>query len=136
MTIRYPVRPISLMEAIEEGWRTLGDGSPIRPAIDIEERDDALVLTAVLPGIRPEDVEITLTGPLLHIRGEFKKEGTVEHERYVLQERRFGSFERRLELPVRVHGEKAEASFENGVLTVRMPKAEEARATRVTITAR
>jgi HSP20 family protein len=106
-----------------QSWRS-GEGQS-QPAIDVHETADDVVVTAALPGVKPEDVEITMTGQSLIIRGEFKADEKVERDQYLYQERRYGSFGRQLQLPIRVQGEKAEASFENGVLTLRIPKSEE-----------
>jgi HSP20 family protein len=106
-----------------QSWRS-GEGQS-QPAIDVHETADDVVVTAALPGVKPEDVEITMTGQNLVIRGEFKADEKVERDQYLYQERRYGSFSRQLQLPIRVQGEKAEASFENGVLTLRIPKSEE-----------
>jgi HSP20 family protein len=93
--------------------------------LDVYETDNELVVKAALPGIKPEDVDITLTGDCLTIKGEAKAEDNVKEEDYFLHERRYGAFSRAVTLPVPVVGDKAEAKFENGVLTISLPKAEE-----------
>ena len=112
-------------------WRTVAGAS--WPAIDIHDTPEEVVLTAALPGIKPEDVEITMTGQTLTLRGEFKADQTVEQSRYLVQERRYGTFHRQIELPVRVQGDRAEASFENGLLTLRIPKSEEVKPRQIQI---
>ena len=116
--------------------RTLGgDGSTVNPALDVRETDDDLVVTVALPGLKPEDVNITITGQSLQIRGEFKADESVNRDNYLYRERRFGSFSRQLELPVRVQGDAAKASFENGLLTLTIPKAEEVKPRQIQVKA-
>jgi len=94
-------------------------------ALDIYQTKDTVVVKAPLPGVKPEDVEITITGDVLTIKGETKVEENVEKEDYFFQERRYGSFSRSVTLPDGLKTDKAEASFEDGVLTLTVPKAEE-----------
>lgn len=116
-------------------WRTLANGEGIAPPIDVRETDDELIVTASLPGIKAEDVDITMTGQHLTLRGEFKSADEVDGERYLYRERRAGSFSRSLELPVRVQGDRAHASFDDGILTLRVPKAEEVKPRQIRISA-
>jgi HSP20 family protein len=106
------------------GGRAQGDGMPM--PVDVMEHDDSLVVKASLPGVKPEDINITVQGNQLTIQGEMRSDteqkGTVHH-----QEHRYGRFVRSMTLPERVNSEKAEASFENGMLTLRLPKEEAAR---------
>ncbi len=95
------------------------------PAVDMYETDDSVVVKATLPGVKPEDVEISVTGDTATLRGEIKREEEVREENYVRRERFYGSFCRSLILPTRVVADDAEAVFENGVLTLTLPKAEE-----------
>jgi HSP20 family protein len=101
------------------------NGEAPAPALDVHETGDEIVVTAALPGLKPEDVDITITGQTLSIRGEFKADEKVERDQYLYRERRYGSFHRQLQLPVRVQGDAATATFEDGVLTLKIPKAEE-----------
>lgn len=116
-------------------WRTLSGGESITPPIDVHETADEIVVTASLPGMKSEDVEITMTGQNLHLRGEFKADERIERDQYLYRERRFGSFSRNIQLPVRVQGEKADATFTDGVLTLRIPKAEEVKPRQIRINA-
>lgn len=95
------------------------------PAMDIYETDSEVVLKCALPGVKPEEVDISMTGDLLTIKGETKVEEQVKQEDYYLQERRYGAFTRSVTIPVPVVAEKAEARFEHGILTLTLPKAEE-----------
>lgn len=116
-------------------WRTIGGGDTVNPPIDIHETDDELVVTASLPGMRAEDVEITMTGQTLTLRGEFKADEEIKRDQYLYRERRFGSFSRTIQLPVRVQGDQAKASFTDGILTLSIPKAEEVKPRQIRINA-
>jgi HSP20 family protein len=105
-------------------WRQL-DGEMLNPAMDVHQTGDEIIVTASLPGLKAEDVDITITGQTLAIRGEFKADEKVERDQYLYRERRYGTFHRQVELPVRVQGDATTATFEDGVLTLKIPKAEE-----------
>ena len=96
-------------------------------AIDMYETKNDVMVRAALPGVKPEQVEVTITGDALTIRGESKDENEIKEENYVRKERRYGSFSRCVTLPSGVKADKAEATFENGVLTLKIPKTEEAK---------
>jgi HSP20 family protein len=115
-------------------WRS-PQGEGVTPTLDVHQTGDEIVVTAALPGVKAEDVDITLTGQTLQIRGEFKSDENVERNQYLYRERRYGSFNRQLQLPVRVEGDKTEAHFEDGVLTLRIPKAEEVKPRQIQIKA-
>jgi HSP20 family protein len=105
-----------------QDWPTTAEQRGWSPFVDIEETDDAYVVEAELPGVRREDVNIELVGNELAITGEVKeRERTGALRR---QTRRTGRFEYRLGLPNQVDAAKVEANLNNGVLTVRVPKAE------------
>lgn len=117
-------------------WRTIsGGGETITPPIDVHETPDELVVTAALPGMKAEDVEITITGQQLTMRGEFKADEEVNRDQYLYRERRYGTFSRSVQLPVRVEGDRADATFTDGVLTLRIPKAEEVKPRQIRINA-
>ncbi len=117
-------------------WRTIGGGSEsLTPPIDVHETGDEIVVTAALPGIKAEDVEITMTGQTLTLKGEFKADDEIAKDQYLYRERRFGSFSRTLQLPVRVQGDRAEAAFTDGVLTLSIPKADEVKPRQIRINA-
>lgn len=86
-----------------------------------------------LPGIEKDNVEVNLTDHTLTIKGEKKKEEEVKEENYYRAERSYGSFLRTLDLPKDVHADKVKASFKNGILEVRMPKTEEAKAKEIKV---
>jgi len=95
-----------------------------RPAMDVLEEEGAYIVKASLPGVKPEEVEITLTDNTLTIKGEAKADKEVKEENYHLRERHYGSFLRTMTLPMAVDTEKVEAMHENGVLTLHLPKSE------------
>ena len=112
-------------------WRTLAGSA--WPAIDVHETPEAVVVTAALPGVKPDEVEITVTGQTLTLRGEFKADESIDRGQYLYQERRYGTFHRQIQLPVRIQSDRAEASFESGVLTLHVPKAEEVKPRQIPI---
>ena len=92
--------------------------------LDVYTTQDAIVIRASVPGVNPDDVEITVEGSAVAIRGEIKPEKTEDGATWLLQEQRYGAFARTLDLAMPVQADKAEAHFENGVLTLTIPKAE------------
>jgi HSP20 family protein len=106
------------------------------PAVDMYQTDDAVVVKSAIPGIKPEDIDISITGDTLTIKGETRVEEEVNEENYIRRERRYGSFCRSLALPLPVVTDKAEAEFENGVLTLTLPKAEEVKPKAIKIKAK
>jgi HSP20 family protein len=105
------------------------------PPIDIYETTDAYKVVAELPGFSPDEVDVTVNEGTLTIKGERKFYDEVNEENFHRVERRFGAFQRLVSLPAQVDSEKVEASFEKGVLTVSIPKAELAKPRRVEIKA-
>lgn len=103
------------------------------PAIDVEETTDDLIVRAELPGIRKEDVSISYEKGLLTIRGERRFENENQNRNYHRLERSYGTFTRSFVLPTSVDPDKAEASYEDGVLELVMPKREEARPRQIEI---
>jgi HSP20 family protein len=93
--------------------------------LDIYTTKDAILIRASVPGVKPDDVEITIEGNTVKIRGETKAQQAEEGATYMLQEQHYGSFSRTIDLGMPVQAEKAEAKFENGLLTLMIPKAEE-----------
>lgn len=104
-------------------------------AVDVLENDDEYVVKASVPGMNPDDIEITLEKNILTIKGELEKHEEDENEQYHVRERRYGSFSRNIRFPVDVNGEAIEASYENGILTLDVPKAEEVKPRRIAVKA-
>jgi HSP20 family protein len=102
-------------------------------ALDVAETEDEFEVKAVIPGINPDDLEVTFTHNTLTIRGESKEEHEKKEARYHLRERRYGSFSRSITLPSDIQSEKIEANYEAGILTLRLPKSESAKPKRIPI---
>ncbi len=103
------------------------------PAVDIYETEQSVIVKAELPGIDPKDVEVTVHEGTLYLKGERKYEKEVKEEHYHHVERAYGSFARSFELPASINEDKVEADFKDGVLTLTMPKREEAKAKKIKI---
>lgn len=106
-----------------------GPGMTSSLALDVKETPDQFVVTASVPGVPPADIDITVLGDTLRIRGQRTDEIEEQREgtRWLLRERRFGAFERTVSLPSVVEPERAEANFGDGVLTITLPKADVAK---------
>jgi len=132
-----------LDRAFEEGLiGNVNDGLSLYEGlapVDVYQTDDAIVVEAAMPGVKPEDVDISVTGDTLTIRGEVrevKSTDSGEGRQYHVRERRYSRFARSLTLPSMVDANKAEAEIENGILTLTIPKAEEAKPRQITVKAK
>lgn len=116
------------------GWRDteLFDS----PSVDLYQTENEIVVKASLPGMKAEDIQISVAGDVLTLRGETSSEEEVKEASYHIRERRSGSFARSIPLPAAVQSEKAKAEFENGVLTLTLPKAEEMRPKTISVKAK
>lgn len=124
-------------EAFTRPWGLTDGGRGMgMPAVDMYQTDDDVVVKTAVPGIQPEDVHISVTGDTLTIKGEVKENNDNKQKAYHIREQRWGSFERTLTLPTNVKADKAQAEFENGVLTITLPKAEEVKPKTVTVKAK
>jgi HSP20 family protein len=119
-------RPLS----VRDGW------SMASPAIDMYQTDNEVVVRASIPGIKAEEVQINVTGDVLTLKGEVKQEEERKDRAWHIREQRFGSFERSVALPTSVKSDKAEAVFENGILTITLPKADEVKPRTINIKAK
>ena len=136
--------PFRDMVAMSEAVDRLFDenGFPVRnggyrlasPALDVVENENNFVVKAEMPGFAPEQVDISIEGTTLTLRGNVKDEAEKDEGQYHIRERRQNSFVRTLSLPVTVNTEKATAEFENGILTLTLPKKEEVLPKRIAIT--
>ncbi|MBI4789403.1 MAG: Hsp20/alpha crystallin family protein [Chloroflexi bacterium] len=123
MTLRQAMDRL-FEDSVVRPTRMWGDGPAGRTLpLDVYTTKDAIVLRASVPGVNSNDVEITIEGGTVTIRGETKP--PAEEGTYLLQEQRYGPFARAVELGMPVQADKAEASFRDGVLTLTIPKAEE-----------
>ena len=126
-------------EAITRPFGLTGNGHralAAAPAIDMYQTDDEVVVKAAMPGIKSDNVQINVSGDLLSIKGEIKQEEESKTKSWHIREQRWGMFERQLVLPTNVVADKAKAEFENGVLTITLPKAEEVRPKTITVKAK
>lgn len=114
---------------------TLRDGWSV-PAVDMYQTDDEVVVKASIPGFKAEDVQISVTGDILTLRGEVKQEDEKKDKAWHIREQRWGSFERSVALPTEVIADKAKAEFENGILSITLPKAEEVKPKTITVKAK
>lgn len=130
--------PFGDMVTLREAMDRLFEESVVRPqesgeqaaagqslAVDVYEEDNALVVKAAVPGVKPEELDINITGDVLNIKGEIKKDREISNENYHQREFRYGAFCRSLRLPIEVDVDKAEALFKDGILTLTLPKPEE-----------
>ena len=103
------------------------------PPVDVQETPDAYLFHAELPGLTKDDINITLENNVLRLSGERKLEKDAKKENYHRVERTYGTFTRSFTLPTQVDADKVQASFENGILTVAVPKAEQAKPRKIAI---
>lgn len=115
---RFPTLPRLLSRDERVGF--------LRPHVDVKETDKAVVISAELPGLNDQDVDVELRDGVLVIKGEKKVETEKDEDNFHLTERRYGSFQRSFRVPESVDDAKVQAAFENGVLTVTLPKRTEA----------
>jgi HSP20 family protein len=145
-----PWRPFREMEEMERRsedifgrpfapavWRRF----PVRemawaPAVEVFEKEDKFVVKADLPGVKEEDIDVSIEGDTLTIKGEKESESEVKEESYYCCERSYGSFYRSIVLPTTVDAKKIEANYEDGVLEVSLPKAAEVKPKKVTVSAK
>jgi HSP20 family protein len=105
-------------------------------AVDMYETSEEVVVKTALPGVDPEDIDVSVAGDTLTIKGETKVEEEEEGTNYIRRERRYGSFSRSVAIPTNVVADKAVADFSKGILTLRLPKAEEVKPKRIEIKTR
>jgi len=115
------------MPGMEMGWA---------PAIDVFEKDDRFVVKAELPGMEEKDIDVSVVGNRLIIKGERKAESEVEKEDYYYSERSYGSFSRSIDIPSDVDAKKIEANYEDGVLEVTLPKTPGVKPKKVSVSAK
>jgi HSP20 family protein len=115
----------------EGGW-----GQVSGPAVDVAETAEDVIVTASVPGIKADDLKISLTGDVLQLSAQTTEETERKDARYHLRERRSSAFSRSIALPAPVESDRCQADFENGVLTLRLPKAQAARPKTITIKAK
>jgi HSP20 family protein len=107
--------------------------APRFPAINVWSGQDAAVLTVEVPGVEPNDLDISIVGESITLSGERKGAELAENERYHRRERGDGRFDRTLQLPFRIDPERVEATFSEGVLQITLPRAEEDKPKKITV---
>ncbi|MCC7450385.1 MAG: Hsp20/alpha crystallin family protein [Anaerolineae bacterium] len=133
---------VSMSEAMnrlfDEAFIMPRDGgmSMTSPKVDVVENADNIIVKAEMPGFDPNNVDCRVEGNMLMLRGEYKQENEKQEGQYHMRERRQGSFARSIPLPTEVDADKANAEFENGVLTLTLPKNEAAKPKRISINAK
>ena len=115
-------------------WPLPFEGAGLSVPADVVETKDNVIVKLSAPGVKPEDIYISVVGDTLTIKGETRSEEQFEEGSYLHKERRFGSFQRTFSLPASVASDKSKAEFENGVLTLTLPKAEEAKPKSIKVT--
>jgi HSP20 family protein len=114
----------------------LRDGGWSAPAVDMYQTDDEVVVKVALPGFKADEVQINVTGDVLSLRGELKREQEEKDKAWHIREHRWSSFERSVALPTQVQADRANADFENGILTITLPKAEEVKPKTISVKAK
>ena len=126
-------RPFSLLDEVEAMARKMFDGEKplfstgLLHSLDVYREKDDLVVKAELPGIKKKELDISLEDDMLTIKAEKKQEEVTDDADHYISERRFGQYSRTIKLPFNVDAEKISTTFKNGLLEMRLPKAEEAR---------
>jgi HSP20 family protein len=134
-----PWRPFggltSLRSEMDDLWNRFFSDLPVlrrheeewAPSVDLSENKESFIVQAELPGVDQKDVNVTISGSILTVKGEKKKEEEKKDEHHHSVERYYGSFQRSFQLPANVQTDKIEATFDKGVLKVTLPKTEEAK---------
>jgi HSP20 family protein len=120
-------RPLWRLPVDERGWM---------PAVDVFEKEDRFVVKAELPGMKEDDIDVSVVGDTLSIKGEKKTEAEIKDEDYYRCERSYGSFYRSIPIPSNVDANKIEASFEDGVLEVTLPKSTKVKPKKIAVSAK
>ncbi len=145
--LRTPLRPLRELELMGQQFqedfvkpfvRSVWERMPVEerawaPPVDVFERDDEFVVKAELPGMKLQDISVSVSDDVLTIKGDKKTEPDVKDENYYRNERTYGSFVRSIDLPEGVDSKRVEASYEDGVLEISIPKAAGAKPRQVNI---
>lgn len=125
-TVTHNVNPINQSPMHEDTWAqpAAENDAEGQLTIDVYQTDNDIVIKSTIAGVKPEDLDISINNDMVTIKGERKNEETIAHGSYYYQECYWGSFSRSVLLPVDVISDKAEASLKNGILTLRLPKAD------------
>jgi len=123
---RFGFPSLRRMFDMEPGWRPMSTFSFSAPAIDMSEDDKTYKISAELPGLDAKDVDISVSGSTLLLKGEKRQEKEEKEKNYYFSERAYGSFQRAFELPASIDRDKIAADFSKGVLTITLPKTSDA----------
>ena len=126
-----PIWPFGLM-----GRRLPAEEMTWAPSVEIYENNDSFIIRAELPGVDRDEIDISMAGNTLTIKGKRRPAADVKEEQYLYCEACYGSFSRSITMPAAVDADKIEATYENGVLEIRVPKAKEAMPTKIEVKAR
>ncbi len=131
--------PLSFPVREEEPWapssfaQNEGEGAEGQLTIDVYQTENDIVIKSTIAGVKPEDLDVSINNDMVTVKGERKNEEVVENGNYYYQECYWGSFSRSVLLPVDVVPEKADASLKNGILTIRLPKADTTRTKKIQV---
>jgi len=134
-----PWRPfLDNVDDFDKMFDNFGMKAPVgfSPAVDVYEKGKEIILEMPIPQIKPENVEISIENDILTIQGKMEKKSEVDDKNYYRREVRQGAFFRQIPLPSRVIGEKASANYENGILKISVPKAEEKKGKKIEVKVR
>jgi HSP20 family protein len=120
----FTVRNEETWESSVSAGQNEGDGAEGQLTIDVYQTENEIVIKSTIAGVKPEDLDVSINNDMVTVKGERKNEEVVENGNYYYQECYWGSFSRSVLLPVDVLPEKADASLKNGILTIRLPKAD------------
>jgi len=126
----YAVEPQNVPAEQEETWAGDSEG---QLTIDVYQTDNEIVIKSTIAGVKPEDLDVSINNDMVTIRGDRKNDEVVETENYYYQECYWGTFSRSVILPVEVIADKAEAQMKNGILTIRLPKADTTKSKRIQV---
>jgi len=126
------INPTSRKNAQEENFEASSD-SEGQLTIDVYQTDNDIVIKSTIAGVKPEDLDVSINNDMVSIRGERKNEEMVSDENYYYQECYWGNFSRSVILPVDVLSDKSEASMKNGILTIRLPKADNTKTKKIQV---
>jgi HSP20 family protein len=126
MVMHTVASPVSHHSMHEETWSQASSSNDAEGqlTIDVYQTDNDIVIKSTIAGVKPEDLDVSINNDMVTIKGDRKNDETVDHGNYYYQECYWGSFSRSILLPVDVVSEKIEASLKNGILTIRLPKAD------------
>lgn len=128
----YAVEPTTQNVPAEDDQNWAGD-SEGQLTIDVYQTDNEIVIKSTIAGVKPEDLDVSINNDMVTIRGDRKNDEVVEGENYYYQECYWGTFSRSVILPVEVIADKAEAQMKNGILTIRLPKADTTKSKRIQV---